>query len=52
MRLRLMHVDLSSLARHITRGSFLGGMICYSLVLGIPAWASAAVHNRLAAATV
>ncbi|HEY3203289.1 MAG TPA: DUF5676 family membrane protein [Thermoanaerobaculia bacterium] len=45
----VMHVDLSSLGRHITWGSFFGGMICYSLVLGILAWASAWVYNRLAA---
>jgi hypothetical protein len=45
----VMHMDLSSLARPITWGSFFGGMICYSLVLGGLAWASAWAYNRLVA---
>jgi hypothetical protein len=43
----VMHVDLSSLSRHITWGSFFGGMLCYSLVLAVIAWASAWAYNRL-----
>ena len=44
----VMHVDLSSLSRHITWGSFFGGMVCYSTVLAVLAWASAWAYNRLA----
>ena len=43
----VMHIDLSSLARHITWSSFFGGMVCYSLVMGFLAWASAWAYNRL-----
>jgi hypothetical protein len=43
----VMHIDLSSLARHITWGNFLGGVVCYSLVMGVLAWASAWAYNRL-----
>jgi hypothetical protein len=43
-----MHVDLSSLARHITWPSFVGGVLCFSLVMGILAGASASAYNRLA----
>jgi hypothetical protein len=46
----VMHIDLSSLARHITWGSFFGGLLCYSLIMGILASASAWAYNRLAAA--
>ena len=42
-----VHVDLSSLARHITWPSFFGGMLCFSLVMGILAGASASAYNRL-----
>jgi 2TM family of unknown function (DUF5676) len=44
----VMHIDLSSLARHVTWSSFFGGMVCYSLVMVILAWASAWAYNRLA----
>jgi hypothetical protein len=43
----VMHIDLSSLARPITWLSFFGGMLCYSFLLGILAWASACAYNRL-----
>ena len=47
----VMHIDLSSLARHITWSSFFGGMFCYSLVIGALAGASAWAYNRLAASS-
>jgi hypothetical protein len=47
----VMHVDLSGLARHITWSSFLGGVICYSLVLGVLAWGFALAYNRLVDST-
>jgi hypothetical protein len=43
----VMHIDVSSLSRVITWGSFIGGMVCYSLVTGVLAWASATAYNRL-----
>ena len=43
----VMHVDLSNHSRHITRASFFGGMVCYGLVMGVLAWASAWAYNRL-----
>jgi hypothetical protein len=43
-----MHIDLSSLARHITWGSFFGGLLWYSLIMGVLASASAWAYNRLA----
>ncbi len=43
----VMHVDLTSLARQITWSSFFGGMVCYSLVMAVLAWASAWLYNRL-----
>ena len=45
-----MHVDLSSLNRHITWSSFFGGILWYSLVTGTLASASAWAYNRLAGA--
>ena len=43
----VMHVDLSSLARHINWASFVGGILCYSLVMATLAGASAWAYNRL-----
>lgn len=43
----VMHVDLSRLARHVTWPSFFGGILCFSLLMGILAGASARAYNRL-----
>ena len=43
----MMHIDLTGLARHITWGSFLGGILCYSVIIGLLAGASAWAYNRL-----
>lgn len=45
-----MHIDLSSLSRHITWSSFFGGLLWYSLVAGTLASASAWAYNRLVSA--
>lgn len=42
-----MHIDLSSLSRHITWGGFFGGLVWYSLVTGTLASASAWAYNRI-----
>jgi hypothetical protein len=47
----VMHIDLTGLSRNITWASFFGGIICFSLGLGVLAWASAWAYNRLAART-
>ena len=46
----VMHIDLTSLSRHITWSSFFGGMVCFSGLMGVMASASAWAYNRLAAA--
>ena len=45
----VMHIDLTSLSRHITWSSFFGGMVCFSGLIGILASASAWAYNRLVA---
>lgn len=45
----IMHIDLSSLSRHITWWSFFAGMVWYGLVTGALASASAWAYNRLVA---
>jgi len=30
----VMHIDLSSMTRHITWSSFFGGILCYSMLVG------------------
>lgn len=45
----IMHIDLSSLSRHITWWSFFAGMVWYGLVAGALASASAWAYNRLVA---
>jgi hypothetical protein len=43
----VMHIDLSSLSRNIKWSSFFGGVVCFSLVMAVVAWASARAYNRL-----
>ena len=43
----VMHIDLTSLSRAVTWLSFFGGMVCFSLVMAVLAWASAWAYNRL-----
>ncbi len=45
----VVHIDLTSLSRHITWPSFFGGMVCFSLVIAAHAWAAAWTYNRLVA---
>ena len=42
-----MHIDLSSLSRHITWSSFFGGVVWYSLVTATLASTVAWAYNRL-----
>ena len=43
----MMHINLSSLSRHITWGSFFGGLLCFSVLIGFLAGAAAWAYNRL-----
>lgn len=48
----VFHVDLTSLARHITWGSFLGGILCFSFGVAVHFGAAAWLYNRSASAAV
>ena len=44
----LIHADLSGIARSLTSGNFLGGLVCWTLGAGLVAGALAWLYNRLA----
>jgi len=44
----VFHIDLTSLSRSITWGSFFGGIVCFSLGTAILAGLAAWFYNRLA----
>lgn len=41
----LVHVDLSSLTRTLTLGSFVGGLICWTLGTALTFWLAATIYN-------
>ena len=43
----LVHLDLSALPRTLTFGSFVGGLICWTLGAGLTFGLAAAIYNRL-----
>ena len=43
----VLHIDLTGLSREVTWAKFFGGMLGFSLVTAILAWASAWAYNRL-----
>ena len=43
----LIHMDLSSMSRALTFGSFLGGLISWVVGTSLTSWLVAAVYNRL-----
>lgn len=45
----VMHIDLTSMSRHITWSSFFGGIVSFSGLMGVLAGASAWAYNRLVA---
>ena len=46
----MMHIDLSSLGRQITLLSFVGGLITFSLLIGVLGGAAAWAYNRFMSA--
>lgn len=48
----VFHIDLTGLARHITWGSFLGGILCFSFGVAVHFGAAAWLYNRSASAAV
>jgi hypothetical protein len=47
----LIHVDLSGMSRTLTLGSFVGGLICWSVGTALTFSLVAAIYNRLAKGT-
>lgn len=45
----VMHVDLSPMARSVTWGNFLGGVLVFSVVAGVHAWVLGWMYNTLVA---
>jgi len=43
----LIHTDLSGLSRSLTFGSFVGGLICWTVGTALTFWLAAAIYNRL-----
>ncbi|HYV41815.1 MAG TPA: DUF5676 family membrane protein [Thermoanaerobaculia bacterium] len=43
----VFHIDLASLARHITWGSFAGGIVCFSFGIALHFGAAAWLYNRV-----
>jgi hypothetical protein len=43
----LIHMNLSGLSRSLTFGSFVGGLICWTVGTGLTFWLAAAIYNRL-----
>ena len=44
----VMHMDLSSIARPLTWGSFIIGLVAFSAVIGLLVWFAAIVYAALA----
>lgn len=43
----LVHADLSAIARTLTFGSFVGGLVCWTLGTALTFGLAAAIYNRL-----
>ena len=43
----LVHVDISGITRTLTFGSFVGGLICWTLGTALTFWLLGAIYNRL-----
>jgi hypothetical protein len=43
----LIHVDLSGLSRTLTFGSFVGGLLAWTIGTTVTFWLSALIYNRL-----
>ena len=48
----VFHIDLTGLVRHITWGSFFGGILCFSFGVAVHFGAAAWLYNRSASAAV
>ena len=48
----LIHVDLSGMTRTLTVGSFVGGLVCWTVGTGLTFWLMGAIYNRLAKESV
>jgi hypothetical protein len=44
----LIHVDLTGIARTLTFGSFVGGLVAWTIGTTVTFWVSALIYNRLA----
>ena len=44
----LIHADLSGITRSLTWGNFLGGLVCWTVGIGVVGVALAWLYNRLA----
>ena len=44
---RLIHVDLSGVNRNLTFGTFVSGLICWTVGTGLTFWFMGLVYNRL-----
>ena len=45
----LIHMDLSGMSRSLTFGSFVGGLLSWTVGTGLTFWLVASIYNRLAA---
>lgn len=43
----LVHVDLSGLARTLTLGSFVGGLVCWTVGMALTFGLAATIYNRV-----
>jgi hypothetical protein len=43
----MVHADLGQVSWHLGWGGFLYGLLAWSIISGVVAWAIAAVYNRL-----
>jgi 2TM family of unknown function (DUF5676) len=43
----LIHTDLSGMMRTLTVGSFVGGLICWTIGAALVFWLTGAIYNRL-----
>lgn len=43
----LIHMDLSGMSRSLTFGSFVGGLLSWTVGTGLTFWLAASIYNRL-----
>ena len=46
----LIHMDLSGMSRSLTFGSFIGGLLIWTVGTGLTFWLFGSIYNRLTAA--